>query len=270
MFFARRPASKKKGNYKSYAARKDPGPAVKSYVKKAIAKNVENKTKVFHAENEPIPGSANGANVNAAILPVAAAAGYLDIAQGTGNGSRVGNRIKVKKLVFKGTLMPFRYDASVNPIPQPVRVKVWFYYDKTEPNSIPIPGTTNDFFEDNNSVATFSNNVVDLWRPVNQDKYRLLKTWEWKLGNQRYDSNGTSFAGSQYYTNNDFKMNADFSFDLTKLVPGIVTYQDNNANPTSRGLYAMFLCYNADGSTIGSATYPVELSYLMELTYEDA
>lgn len=273
MFALRRKYGRRSfGSKKTYktSGRKGKFSSVKKVIRSEISRNLEKKSKQYEQQDDLILGSANSLTLDATIVPLAPDSTYLQIDQGVGNGSRVGNSITTKKLTFKGTLVPLPYNVSTNPEPRPVQIKLWVFYDKTRPTEEPTPAQSANFFQFNNSAAGFSNDLVDLWRPINTDVYRVVATRTFKLGVSRFDANGTVFAGSSYFANNDFKYNCNFSIDLTKHIPKIVKFNDTNSQPTSRGLFSMFVAYYADGTAMASGVIPAKYSWMLDYTYTDA
>lgn len=269
-FRRKRTNAKKRATKRRSAKRGAKRPALKRMIRREIARNVENKSRQFFQEDDLILGSANALTLDASINYISPCSVTLDILQGTGNGARIGNRITTKRLMYKGTLTVLPYNVSTNPVPTPTHVKMWIFYNREFPTVIPTPATSADFFQLNGSAVGFSNDLVDLWKPVNTDKYRVLAARSFKLGNAKYESNGTTFAASQYYTNNDFKLNCSFSVNLTKMIPKLIRYNDNDADPTTRGLYSLLVAYAADGTAIASGSILAKYSWMLDYTYEDA
>lgn len=239
---------------------------VKKMIKREIARDVE--TKQFNQYDlgtniYPI----NHASFVDSITPVAPSSEGVIIFQGTGQGDRIGNKIKIKKVVLKGTMHPLPYNATTNAAVVPVQVKFWFFYDRENPTSVPNP--TSDFFQFGNTVSSMQNDLVDLWAPINKDKYTVLMTRTFKLGFAQFTTTGTVVSNSGT-PNNDFKMNANFSFDLTKYMPTHYTYRDNNSNPTTRGLYWMAQAISATGTQFSATTVPAQMSWTHTVEYEDA
>jgi len=251
---------KKRAFKKTRAVKKRP--AIRKMVRAEIARNVENKCAQTKVLLSNVISSASTSFDTTNVIPVAFGPTTLDVQQGTGQAGRIGNQIKVKKLTFKGTVIPTIYNVTTNPLPKPYQVKMWIFYDKVNPTQVPTP--KDDFFQFGGSVIGFQNDLVDLWAPVNTDKYRVLATRQWKIGGANPDNtNG-------YLANNDFKFNANFSVNLTKHIPQIVRYRDTNTTPTSRGVFAMFACCAADGGQTPSAYIPVSFCYMLDAQYEDA
>jgi len=251
---------------KSYAKKAKRAPALKKMVKREIARQTETKSKqTFNLGlNLWASGAANWLDN---IIPVGPNATTMAIAQGVANGSRIGNVIRTKRFVIKGTIAGNGYNATTNPTPFPQQVKMVVFYDRKNPTSVPDPRT--DYFQDGGSNVGFSNDLIDLWRPVNTDRYRILEQRNFKVGYASYEGTGNQ-GGAQFLANNDFKFNCNFSVDLTKHYPKVVKFDENNSDPTTRGLYVMWYMAAASGGANSTAWKPVEVAYMLQYEYEDA
>jgi len=266
----RRKASKRTFKRKSYAKKRSP---LKKMIRREIARGRENKTKQFYQNNDPILGTDDSSLLDLTIFPVAPDSGFLQIDQGVAQGSRIGNEITTKKLIFKGTIIPLPYNAATNPNPRPMQVKMWFLYDKTDPTGVPTPATNGDFFQFGGSNAGFTGTLSDLWKPINTDRYAVLAQREFKVGYGNYVGTYSSIPaqeGAQFYNNNDFKLNSNFKFDLTKHIPKRIKYNDNDSDPTTRSLFCLCVAYNADNSEIVVDRVQANMSWMLDYTYEDA
>jgi len=265
-FKKRRTLKRKRSTKRKSYSRKT---SIKKIVKREIARNIENKCKQqFNFEKSLYPSAAVNFPDNVIELGPGA---LMLIAQGTGQGSRIGNTIKTKKLMFKGTVVPTPYNAGTNGNPRPVQLKMWIFYDKSDPTAVPQPG--NDFFQDGGSSRGFSNDLTDLWSPINTDKYRVLASKSFKIGYSQYAGAAATPANQQAfqaYSNNDFKLNANFSFDLTKHYPQMVKFNDNSTTPTTRGLFCLFYYTGADGQQLPSTSVSLGVQYMQDYVYEDA
>jgi len=194
----------------------------------------------------------------------------LSILQGTTGSSRIGDRIKIRNLYFRGTLTPLGYQSTTNPTCKPLQVKMFLFYNKQTPTSKPMVQASSDFFRFNNTTQIINDDLASMWAPVNDDKYRVVYTRMFKLGlaNTLLNSSGT--LGPVNYVNNDFKYNCNFKVDVAKYLPKVVRYNDNNSDPTSRGLYAMFVPVAADGTGLGASAQIASITYSLECIYEDA
>lgn len=261
----RRPARKvfrKRVGYR----KKTTAPAIKSMIKREIARNIENKSLQYYNTGQNIYPS-NHNSFLSSIFPISPYASYLAIQQGTNSQSRIGNRIKIKKLTIKGTIHANQYNVTTNPTPCPMHVIFWILIDKTEPVSIPAP--TTDFLQLGSTTTSLQNDLMDQWAPVNTDKYRVFAKRLYKIG---YSENvGTGGLPNQgYLANNDFKFSQNFSIDVTKYLVKNVKYNDNNATPTTRGLFFMATAVQANGQNYSSVTEPAQMQYVMNFDYEDA
>jgi len=256
----------KKRSYKKRAYKKKSAPKKKTSLKKnsvkrmirtEIARNTEDKTtQTLLLESKPY--SSSNVNFNTGnIIQVSPGAVAVQIGQGTGQGQRIGNKIKLKKLMMKGTFVPQPVNAE-NPALIPVQVKLLFMYNKQTPATAPAPST--DLFQFGGGTYGLSNKLVDLWAPVNTDKYRVCTSRTFKLGH----------AGTTGFGNNDFKYNVNFKVNVAKYLPKVTRFNDNNTDPITRGLWMAVIMCNADGSQIPANTRPVIFTYMLDATYEDA
>jgi len=240
-------------------------PALRREIKSVISRMAENKTQQVYIQDQPIPSSSSVVYLDQ-VKPVSPHASGIQIGQGTGAGNRIGNRIRTKKLVVKGTISALPYNSLSNPAPVPAQVKMFIFYDKRFPNAQPSPAP--DFFQLGNTYAPFQNDLTDMWAPINDDIYRVVATRTFKLGYSEVTGTGST-VGAQYFANNDFKFNANFSVDLTKVFSKLVTYDGVTATPTSKVLWMMFLPCAANGGTYSSLTIPCQVSYIVDYTFED-
>lgn len=266
----RRKTQKRTYKRKSYARKTLKREPIKKIVRREIARNIENKTSQYYDGGGGLYTIPSAAFSAANIHPLGPTSAFGPIInQGTGQGARVGNRIKTKKLVVKGTLTPFSQNASTNTNPKPVQVKMWILYDKLDPTAEPDPKIAGDFFQLGGSSKSFANDLTDLWAPVNTDRYRILTTRTFKLGYSVYTAN-TAAGNSNQYANNDYPLSHNFSIDCTKYYPMDVRFNDNNSVPTTRGLFMMFAYVAADGQALAADQLMVKLQYMQDYQYEDA
>lgn len=241
---------------------------VKEFVKASISRKQENKTQEFYDASVALSryGHANFIATN--IRPVSPFGSNLSIIQGTSQGARIGNQITCKRLMFRGTIIPNTYNVTTNPVPKPQMVVMWILYDREVPTTDPVIGT--DFLQLGGSTQALTNTLTDVTAPLNNDRYRLLTKRVFKVGYASYGGTGTQ-AAAQSFTNNDYKLNCMFRINLTKYMIKKIKFNDNNATPTSRGLFYVIQPVNADGSLGTAATdIPCYLSYTLEIDYEDA
>lgn len=270
MAFKRRVSRRPKRTYKrkSFAKKKvATGGGLKRMVKKLIQKSAEKKMVNYVRMDMPIAGSDSTTTI-ANVIPVTPYTGALEIAQGTSQDERVGNRIQIQRLTLKGSVFAIGYDLTINPNPQPTVVQMFVYYDKTNPTIIPDPFGSNDFFQFGGSSADFRNDVVDGWAPINKDRYVCVVRKKFKVGFATYGGTGIAVT-QQSYTNNDFAFSRDFSVNLTKHCVSKVRYEDLDFNPSTRGLFCSWVCFAANGSAYPSTAQPCRVSFSVDATYTD-
>lgn len=240
--------------------------------KSVISRDIENKTIQQFYENVPIKNynSSGWATENFGI-PVSPQSGCLDIFHGNGQGSRIGNTIKIKKLTMKGVMFPASYSLETNLAPKPMEIKFWFCYQKNGPTLKPTAYDT--FFQNGNNTQNFSTNVLDMVKTVNADTFRVFKTKIFKLGSAAYEHAGVN-SNYQRYANNDFKLNHKFSFDLTPYVVKTYKYLDNNNSLNmQRGLFLVCEAVWANGQSdtlFQLGEIQSLMSYTLSCEYEDA
>jgi hypothetical protein len=245
--------------------------AVKRLVKREISRTLENKSR--EVVNLGVTLFPSNDTANADInnqIQLGFRVGGLEIAQGTGNGARVGNQVKVKRVTFKGTIVPYPYNATTNPVPPPTQIKMFLFYPKDNAGLVPTPYVSANFFDLNNSVQGFHNDLVDMWATPNAQLYKVCATKIFKLGYASNDIFAAGTSGTNNFSNSDFKLNCNFSMDITKYLPKSVIYNDNSLNSTSRTLYALFVVARADGTFLTSTWRTAGMQYQVHAEYEDA
>jgi len=247
---------------KSFAPKKR---GIRKIVRREMSRQAETKSiQAFNFEKVLYPSTAVNFPNNVIELGPGST---MQIVQGTGNGNRIGNRIITKSLTFKGTIVPLPYHATTNPTPFAQQVKMIIFYDRTEPTTLPAPAV--NLFQNGNANAGFNNDLVDMWRPFNIDRYRILASKTFKLGFAAYTGTGAQ-PGQQGLTNNDFKMNCDFRFNLTKYYVKRVKFDENGIYPQTRQLYCMFYMAASSGGQNSPAWEPCAVQYMQDYRYQDA
>lgn len=246
--------------------------SIKKMIKREISRQAEDKEACVLNLGRNIYSVAAGAFDSSNIIECGFSATALSIAQGTSQGGRVGNKIRVKSLKIQGTLVPKSYNATSNPDPQPCQYRMILFYNRNTPNAVPTPQASADIVQFGSTVSSFDDDLIDQWAPLNTDTYNILAQKRCKVG---FAQNVIPTAGSgavslsQWQPNNDFKLNYSLNWDITKYIPKLVTYKDNNVDATSRGLYLMIVPSSARGTALGSAVIAAELSYALTVKYED-
>lgn len=268
-FFRRKRSKVSKGSRKGTTGSKPSRTMsmIKTLIKKEFSRNAENKCAQYYGTLLNIGPVANTAVFANSVIPISPYASYLSIQQGTSQGQRVGNRIKIKNLTFKGSFVPSAYNATTNPVPRPCNIVMWLFYKYDNPDTLTVPG--NDFLQLGGSSQALTGGIIDQTAPINTDSYRVLAKRVFKLGFAAYEGTGITVS-QQAFHNNDYKYNCPFSINVTKYLVKNVKFDDNTTSPTTRGLFACFEAVSATGGAMTSAYIPAELSYTLDCSYEDA
>jgi len=242
-------------------------PAVKQYVNRMIAIDQENK--VINTNISLTFGSvANNAVMN--YHPILPYTGFGNsLLQGVGAGSRIGNQIKVRRVTLNYILRPTGYNVSNNPFPQPTHIQLFLGYVKGVPGEIPSSGDFNNLFQAGNTVQAPTGLLNDLVTEINKDYWVIKKRWTHKLGFSNYQGTGGA-VDSQYLANNDFKLNILKKLDITKLCPKVLRFNDNNGTVSGTNLFFFYSAMNASGGAMTSLVTPCNITYWINMEYEDA
>lgn len=241
-------------------------PCVKQYVKKAIHQNVENKQASF-TQSFSFGSVVNDPNLY--TRPLTPGVGLLTIPQGTGQGDRIGNKIRVMKAMLRFTLNANPYDLNANPLPTPAEVCIWIGYLKSVPTVAPSSATLSNFFQSGSFVSGFAGDIRDLIKPINKDFFTVKKVLRFKIGTSMSDGTGSQVS-RQYLANNDYKFNVCRNVDITSIYPASLRYADTSTGAQNAGLFMWMQSMSADGTATTINVTPTRINWTIDLTYEDA
>ena len=176
------------------------------------------------------------------------------ITQGSGQGQRIGNSIRMKQSIVSGCMYPQPYSATENKNPEPLEVVMYIFSVKPNINVSTQANLQQNvlqkFFQYGNNSFAISGLMAEIMYPVNTDIVTLYKKRIFKVGNAAYynwDGSGTPNNPNNQFINNDFALNRKFRIDVTKYVPPRITWNDGEAVPTSRAVYCLIIPYYAAG-----------------------
>jgi len=241
---------------------------IKKAVKQVMARQVEVKTRQSEILSQPLVPVANTSDFDATIVPVSFTATAIGVAQGSGQGERIGNRITCKSLMLKAIFVPTPYNATTNPTPLPMQIRCVIFYDKEAPTTVPSPASLGDIFQFGNTSQGFQDDLLDMVLPFNTDRYRICAQKTFKLGYANYGGTG-SLAGSQFFANNDFKYNCQWNVQLAKFLPKTVKYNDNDQDSITHQLYMMLIPTLATGGAFSGTVRPATVQYTLSAKYTD-
>lgn len=254
---------KKRRNYKKKST---VSATVKNYVKKTIAKDIENKS--LQINSGASFGSYTG-SLNFNAYPLLPYTGYWTLGQGVGAGARVGNRVTLRKLMLNYVLRPMPYDATTNPNPLPCEVLLYLGYVKNNPSILPDNTDFDYFFQSGSSSLPPHGSLRDSIAVPNKDYWVIKKRWSHKIGYA--NNNGTGgVPAQQYHANNDFKYNVVKRLNITKHAPKMLTFNDGVGGVTTRNLFLMFEAVSANGAIIGAPYRTCNIDFWIDFEYDDA
>lgn len=176
------------------------------------------------------------------------------ISQGTGQGDRLGNKIKIVDAKLRFCLLPIEYNGTTNQ-PLPVIIRTMFIYDKRFPTQTPTPGASGDFFQNGNSSAGFLGTLEDITRPINTDRWAVFHVRDYKVGWSTMSGMTGANSNIAYAANNDFKMMVKRTVNYTKHIVHNLRFDDLETDPAERGLWFFMYAVPATGNTADAAVF---------------
>jgi len=240
--------------------------SVKKYVKRVIHSQVENKVQNVSASNAF--GNINN-DPALGMYPMCPYTGLWSIGQGVTQNTRVGNKIKVRRVTLNYTIRPNPYNVTTNAIPQPCEVELYLGRLKQASGILPTNLDVAQLYQLGNSALAPQGNLLDLISDINTDFWTIKKRWRHKVGYADYTGSGPNVV-TQYYSNNDFKLNIVKKMDITKFCPKTITFNDSTNSPMGDNLFFFFQAVASQGDTFAAVQEPMRIDYWVSFTYEDA
>jgi hypothetical protein len=235
-------------------------------VRKEVAKTEEVKVQLYTTGSAC--GSYNytsyGSNQIVSITPYAS---RTNIAQGLGQGDRIGNAIDVKRARLRMLFTVAPYDVTTNPLPKPVYI-LWFIFSK---KLSAVEGSSlNNFFQTGDSSAAPTGTAQDLLYDVNSDVYTVYKKGMVKLGYSAFVATPGGVGGSGYFSNNDYELSATVDVDWTNYIKRRQVFNDTTNNSDTSNVQVSFWTVNSDGSATGNAIYQANVWINNSNSFTDA
>lgn len=254
-------------------------------VKKIIHRMIENKQQNFYQDSITSPTTINnivnysydgtGAYLKTTLLQVSpmnaiATNQSIGIAQGNGQGDRIGNIIRTMKATLRFHIYCAGYDVTTNQGNQPYNVIMYIFKVKGITNFADLPSiTSGNFFQNGDATSGFSGNISDYIRNVNKDYIVLHKRKLFKVGQSISNTAGTSTAAQYSFSNNDYKFNIIRKMDITKYLYKRYDYSDAGS-PRQNATWVMFEAIPTNNSNALTAQIPVKVDWEVNYQYEDA
>lgn len=250
------------GMYRTYLKGSSKVPKKKPYKKisksdidRAISRRLENKIYVDYGANQTIiPAAAVVTPVSKYMLPV--------LAQGLGQGARIGNRVHIRS----GKLCIFINPNadSLSTINSPLMVRIWLVSFKEINNN--LAPEFNGWFQTGNSTVGFQKTIMDMILPVNRDQYTVYFDQTYKIG---YGGGLSNTAPNKNNVDNS-SFNQRINIDWGQYFKSELDFNDTDNVAQNRNLHLVFQCVRADGGTILSeADSGAEFHFTNTVKYED-
>lgn len=191
----------------------------------------------------------------------------VSIPQGVADGQRVGQDIRIKKVMLKANFTPSPVNGE-NLIPKPQIVKLYFGYAKSQLgiSRQELPSAALDFFKFGGTNAAPQGDVRDLTKTINNDLYSIVKkSRNIKVGNSAYFQGQ---GGEQDFNNNDFSLFQSYTADITKFYHKVQKFNEADTGSSNRGLYMYVTCVDGNGSL--NIDFPIQCTYELSIAYTDS
>lgn len=231
-------------------------------IKKVLNRMAETKATAIDELEYPILANNNFMNASVNL------SNTFDLAQGTGDGQRVGNSVNCTKAVLNLIVRKnLQISAATNS--RPCVVSIFIGYLKNNRGESP-DAYFGSLFEDGNSAIPWNGTMLRTLRVVNKKMFSVLHRYDFKVG----ASNPSTTANViNSYSNNDFNTFYKKKIPLKELLGKITWTEDGTAGSHNKDLW-MFASYcNIDDSIDAIATdvanKQVDILYYVDTEYKD-
>jgi hypothetical protein len=258
---------------------------INKMIDKKISQNVENKVVGPCVLSGPVMSAKENSGSPLTLLhyyfaPASQISALLNIAQGTNQSQRIGNQIKLKRWIIKGTVCyEPKFSLSGNPVFNQATGYVDLYFGRMIDMKMPITSFQGlpNLYENGATTSTPSAQVLERTYRINKDYYKIYWHRRYKIG-QSFDGTTTGT------NNNDYKLSRDFGFDICKMVckNKIIKYIDDSGSPPNEPQdtlvqsLTLFATFTQTGSNLqlgtGTDTHPCPATIYASsyVEYEDA
>ena len=244
---------------------------VKTIVKKAMARNVENKKNSITNTSLGFYQQGNVTITSSYVNNI-----IPSIPQTVTESGRIGNNVTVKSLVLNGYLRMNSTGLSGEELYSPNQFLVRIFIGRLKlTNSSPITANLNVLLRTGINTFPFDSGTgLSLCRRINKEEWTIYYDKIHKIGvsQPRIISTTTNsiYTTNAGISNNDFKLCKLIKIDCTKMIPKKFVYTDAGTFPTNTGLYIFGGLVDSLTSDVGLSSPAVMLDYDIEMSYEDA
>lgn len=185
------------------------------------------------------------------------------VSQGTGQASRVGNRIRPVK--FTATVQLYVRALGFTAQPTYIDVYIFKIKNKNPADGLPTLFEMQNFLQDDNAAKQYFGNSLDGVRPVNSDLFTLIKKKRVRLYNAINNSATVAMTNPE-------GPSTTLYFDLTRYIKKHFVYNDNSGLLENDNLLICCGCTQVDGISIGDVATTILADYrvITNLKYKDA
>lgn len=236
----------------------------KRYVKKTIAGNIENKRYIVYGNNGTITGP------TASVPPTFNLFCLPQVNQGTAQGQRIGDKIRIKRCRVSYQISQAPYDPTTNKDSECLITVLILKAKNTNAGVVPSQNWDN-LFEVGTGTVSWQGTAMDTLFEINENLWTVVYKKVHLIGTYK----GNDFTGISSYrlpgNESNYVVRRSFALPL-KHIKKLQCYNDNVSSiPQTDNLwmYAYASPLEANGSYTASNT-PARISYHMNWTYEDA
>lgn len=246
-------------------SKKDKQLATIAYVKKLVDSRIEDKAQHF---DDVINFGSYFLDLDLNAVPIGPSSTSYLVNQGPGQGQRIGNVIRVKKVILKYYLFPLPQSETNSPV-QPQIVRIWVGNIRSDLSVKPDSTYIAKLYQSGNSAVPPTNTVDDMLAPINKDLFVEKASRIHKVGHAIGDPSSDAYVQvNQFFSNNDSVMGTFGTIDCTKFFRTKLHFDDATNTPDSN-VFMWMEAVNCDNSQ--SLTGPtVKMVYNIEFVYEDA
>lgn len=150
---------------------------IKRYVKKEIHRNIENK-QTFVNNQIGFGSVLESPDLN--FAPILWYPGYHTLALGVSDGNRLGNQVRIRKVMLNYVIVPLPYDAATNTAPQPCHIQLFLGRIKQAKSVLPTSTDVGLLFNAGSTSFGPSGGLIDLnsASSINTGYWDMKKVWE--------------------------------------------------------------------------------------------
>lgn len=230
-------------------------------VKRLLSKEIETKCAPYYSLADQTLVYGAGLNPGAALGFVSANL-IPSIQQGTGDGQRLGNKIRVKNLIFRYTLRAEAVRATNNFTAVPFICRVIVYKQRyATDDSSPLL-----MLDNGNSAQNFGSTPDDYTKPYNKKLFQIFYSKQYTM--QPIRNELTTPISSENVANGT-KTWVARSVRI-KIPQKTLIYADTALTPSNAGLFAAVVVCNTDGTVVNNTSARVMLNMETNMYYTDA